>query len=61
MHNDHLFSTYPKLVSTIMERIFQSDGKPRKNIGRIGWEAAKNALPLTDLLIDLLKGGRSIL
>jgi electron transfer flavoprotein-quinone oxidoreductase len=61
MRNDRLFSVYPKLVSTIMERIFQSDGKPRKKIGRIGYEAAKEAVPLTDLLIDLLKGGRSIL
>ena len=61
MRNDRLFSVYPKLVSTIMERIFQSDGKPRKNIGRIGWEAAKDSLPLSDLMIDLLKGGRSIL
>jgi electron transfer flavoprotein-quinone oxidoreductase len=61
MRNDRLFSAYPKLVSTIMEHIFQADGKPRKTIGRIGWEAAKDALPLADLLIDLLKGGRSIL
>jgi electron transfer flavoprotein-quinone oxidoreductase len=61
MRNDRLFSVYPKLVSTVMERIFQADGKPRKKIGRMGWEAAKDTLPLGDLLIDLLKGGRSIL
>jgi electron transfer flavoprotein-quinone oxidoreductase len=61
MRNDRLFSAYPKLVSTIMEHIFQADGKPRKTIGRIGWEAAKDSLPVADLLIDLLKGGRSIL
>jgi electron transfer flavoprotein-quinone oxidoreductase len=61
MRNDRLFSIYPKLVSTIMEHIFQADGKPRKTIGRIGWEAAKDTLPVADLLVDLLKGGRSIL
>jgi electron transfer flavoprotein-quinone oxidoreductase len=61
LRNDRLFSVYPKLVSAVMERIFQSDGKPRKGIGRIGWEAAKDALPLSDLTIDLLKGGRSFL
>jgi electron transfer flavoprotein-quinone oxidoreductase len=61
MHNDRLFSVYPELVSTIMERIFQSDGKPRKNLGRIGWESAKEAAPLGDVMIDLLKGGRSLL
>jgi electron transfer flavoprotein-quinone oxidoreductase len=61
MRNDRLFSVYPKLVSTVMERIFQADGHPRKSIGRIGWEAAKDAVPLGDLMIDLLKGGRSLL
>jgi hypothetical protein len=61
MRNDRLFSVYPRLVGTILERIFQSDGKPRKGIGRIGWEAAKDAVPLADLILDLWKGGRSIL
>jgi electron transfer flavoprotein-quinone oxidoreductase len=61
MRTDRLFSIYPALVSTIMERIFQADGKPRKKIGRIGWDAAKEALPLSDLVGDLLKGGRSLL
>ena len=61
MRNDRLFSVYPRLVSAVMERIFQAEGKPRKNIGRIGWEAAKDALPLSNLIIDLLKGGRSLL
>jgi hypothetical protein len=61
MRNDRLFSIYPRLVSAIMERIFQANGKPRKTIGRIGWDAAKDALPLADLIIDLLKGSRSIL
>jgi electron transfer flavoprotein-quinone oxidoreductase len=61
MHNDRLFSVYPRLVGTIMEQIFQSGGKPRKTIGRIGWEAAKETLPLTDLAADLLKGGRSLI
>jgi electron transfer flavoprotein-quinone oxidoreductase len=61
MRNDRLFSVYPKLVNTVMERIFQADGKPRKGIGRIGWEAAKDAVSLGELTIDLLKGGRSLL
>ena len=61
MRNDRLFSVYPSVVGTIMERIFQADGNARKRIGRIGWEAAKDAVPLADLLLDLWKGGRSIL
>jgi electron transfer flavoprotein-quinone oxidoreductase len=61
MRNDRLFSVYPKVVSTVMECIFQADGNPRKKFGRIGMEAARDTLPLGDLVIDLLKGGRSIL
>ena len=61
MRRDRLFSVYPKLVSTIMENIFKADGKPRDSIGRIAWKAAKDAVPLSDLLIDLWKGGRSLL
>ena len=61
MQNDRLFSVYPRLVGTIMERVFQADGKPRKKLGRIGWEAAKDEVPLADLVADLLKGGGSLL
>jgi electron transfer flavoprotein-quinone oxidoreductase len=61
MQNDRLFSVYPRLVGTIMDRIFQADGKPRKTIGRIGWESARDAMPLSELIADLIKGGRSLL
>jgi len=61
MKNDRLFSDYPELIGTILERVFRSDGYPRKKIGRIGWEAAKESLNATDLLEDLIKGGRSLI
>ena len=61
MHTDRIFSVYPKLVASIMEQIFRSDGKPRKRVGRIGWETIRDTLPIRQLLADLIKGGRSIL
>jgi electron transfer flavoprotein-quinone oxidoreductase len=61
MHTDRLFSVYPGLVATIMEQIFGSDGKPRKNIGRIGWEAIRDTLSFRELITDLIRGGRSLL
>ena len=61
MRNDRLFSAYPKLVSMVMERIFRADGAPRKKIWQIAWETSRETLPLGDLMIDLLKGGRSLL
>jgi electron transfer flavoprotein-quinone oxidoreductase len=59
--NDRLFSVYPKLVGMIMEEVFGPAGKPREKFGRIGWNAAKHAIPVTDLLADLWKGGGSLL
>jgi electron transfer flavoprotein-quinone oxidoreductase len=61
MQNDRLFSTYPNIIGTILEKVFQSDGNPRKKIGRIGWEATKGTVNATDLIADLIKGGRSLL
>lgn len=61
MRNDRLFSVYPGLVGTVMERIFQGSGKPRGKIGKIGWETARETLPVSELLTDLLKGGRSLI
>ncbi len=61
MHNERLFSVYPRLVGTILEQMYRSDGKPRKPMGRVGWDAVREALPVKELLIDLVKGGRSLI
>jgi electron transfer flavoprotein-quinone oxidoreductase len=60
MHNDRLFSVYPKLVGTIMEHLYRSDGKPRKKFSRLGWDAAREMVPLKDLVSDLIKGGKAL-
>jgi electron transfer flavoprotein-quinone oxidoreductase len=61
MHMDRLFSVYPELVGTIMEQLYRSDGKPRKKIGRLGWNAVKETLPVKQVISDMVKGGRSII
>jgi electron transfer flavoprotein-quinone oxidoreductase len=60
MHNDRLFSAYPKLIGAIMEQLYRSDGKPRKKFGRLGWDAVKEALPVKQVILDLVKGGKSL-
>lgn len=59
MHNDRLFSAYPNLVGRIMEELYRSDGKPRKKTGRLGWDAVKEALPIKQVIADLVKGLRA--
>jgi electron transfer flavoprotein-quinone oxidoreductase len=61
MHTERLFSEYPRLINTIMEEIYRSDGRPRKKIGRIGWDAMKGSISKRDVIIDFLKGGRSLI
>jgi electron transfer flavoprotein-quinone oxidoreductase len=60
MHNDRLFSEYPRLVGSIMEQLYRSDGVPKKGFGRTAWESALKTVPLKDLVADALKGGRSL-
>lgn len=61
MQMDRLFTTYPRLISSIMEQIYRSDGKPKSSFGRIGWDAAMESLTVRQLISDLIKGGRSLL
>jgi len=61
MHNERLFSVYPALVGSILEQLYCSDGKPRKKMGRLGWDAIKAALPMKELIADIVKGGRSLI
>ncbi len=60
MHNDRLFSVYPKLIGTIMEQLYRADGKPRKSFGRLGWDAVKEIIPAKQLISDLIKGGKAL-
>ena len=61
MHNDRLFSVYPDLVGTVMEELYRSDGIPKKAMGKVAWDAAREAAPLRVLISDLLKGGGSLI
>ncbi len=61
MHNDRLFSVYPRVVGTIMEQLFRADGKPKKNFGQVGWEAIREAMPLSELVSEMIKTGRSLI
>lgn len=61
MHTDRLFSAYPQLVNKIMEEIYRSDGRPKKKIGRIGWEALKGTIPVRHIIADLVKGGKALI
>jgi electron transfer flavoprotein-quinone oxidoreductase len=60
MHNDRLFTAYPNMIGKIMEDLYRSDGIPKKGMGKVAWDGAKQ-IPLKELVSDALKAGRSIL
>jgi electron transfer flavoprotein-quinone oxidoreductase len=61
MRRDQLFLAYPKLVTELMERVYRSDGRPKRKIGRHGVDAARETMPLTQLVRDGIAAGRSFL
>ncbi len=61
LHNDRLFTIYPQVVGSIMEQLFRFDGTPKRKMGRVGWEAVREAVPAKDLISDLLKIGKSLI
>lgn len=61
MHNDRLFSLYPKIISEIMKEVFRSDEKPKRKIGRVSLEVMRKYLPFSEILSDFIKIGRSTL
>lgn len=61
MHNDRLFSAYPQVVGAVMEELYRSDGKPKRSMGRVGWNALRESVPLGQLISDALKAGRTLI
>jgi hypothetical protein len=44
-----------------MEAIYRSDGRPRRKIGKIGWDVMKGSVSKRDVIVDFLKGGKSLI
>jgi electron transfer flavoprotein-quinone oxidoreductase len=61
MHHDRVFTVYPRVVGVFMEEVFRSNGLPKSRILGLGRRAAKDALPVRQLLADMYKAGRAFL
>jgi len=61
MHNDRLFSVYPRLVGTIMEELYRSDGNPKKSLAVASWKAIKDVVGIRFFISDVVRGGKSLL
>lgn len=61
VNNERLQNVYPELLCEAAERVFRSDGKPRRKIGRTAFDVLRGKVPLLTLLRDGWQAGRALL
>lgn len=61
MHNDRLFTVYPKIVSSVMREMFRSDGKQKMKPVRVVMRSLLKDLSIKEGISDIVQIGRSIL
>jgi electron transfer flavoprotein-quinone oxidoreductase len=59
MHHDRLFTTYPRMISGLMEDLYRSNGTPKERILKLARRAvAGRTVPIRRMLADLIEAGR---
>jgi electron transfer flavoprotein-quinone oxidoreductase len=61
MHLERLFQTYPKVLASIMEKIYRVEGAPRSKLLRLARKEALKEVGLKDLIADGIRIGRALL
>jgi electron transfer flavoprotein-quinone oxidoreductase len=60
LENTRIYTAYPKLACGLAERIFTSDGNPRKKTWELFQEEMKGNVSFWQIIRDLLETGRAI-
>jgi len=60
MEKPRIYTTYPELACNLAERLFTSDGKPRKKAWQLLREASKGKISLWQIALDLMQGKEAI-
>jgi electron transfer flavoprotein-quinone oxidoreductase len=60
LENPRIFTSYPKLACSLAERVFTSDGSPRKKTWELLREEMKGNISFGQIARDLLQAGRAI-
>jgi electron transfer flavoprotein-quinone oxidoreductase len=60
LENPRVYTTYPELACNFAEKIFTSDGQPRKRTWQLFREAMKGKVSLWQLARDLMQGKEAI-
>lgn len=60
LHNDRIYSQYPELVCSLMDRIYRIDGTPKQTMTRMVLGEAREKIGLKNLLADVYSGWRAL-
>jgi electron transfer flavoprotein-quinone oxidoreductase len=60
LENQRIYANYPELACNFMEKIFTSDGRPRKRAWQIFRETMRGKVSLWRMILDLIQGKTAI-
>jgi len=60
LHNDRIYDQYPELVCSLMDEIYNINGKPKENMTRLLLRKVKEKVGLKNLLADVYGGWRAL-
>lgn len=60
LENQRIYSAYPQLACNLAEKIFTSDGRPRKRAWQLLRETMKGKISLWQMACDLIQGRKAI-
>lgn len=61
MRSDRLFTVYPRVVGTLMEEIYRSEGHPKSKILKLSRRSVAGALTVRQLISDMYRAVRAYL
>lgn len=60
LHNDRIYSQYPDLVCSLMDKIYRINGTPKETMTKMLLDAAKEKIGLKNLAADVFTGWRAL-
>jgi len=61
MHLERLYQTYPRVLASILEKMYRVEGVPRSKLLRLARKEALKEVGLKDIITDGIKIGRALL
>ncbi len=60
LHNDRIYSQYPELVCSMMDKIYRIDGQPKDSMTKLVLRKVKETVGLKNVLADVFSGWRAL-